>query len=99
LSQHPLNSLPQAVVNAYCCFCGCYALQEEDFNAHIAGLPLEYAVTAAGAAASGASSPTLPPGSSSSSSSSKAGDAAAATDKLLAALSQAVDAQVTMNQN
>ncbi|WIA23577.1 hypothetical protein OEZ85_000294 [Tetradesmus obliquus] len=75
---------------------GCVC-EEEDFNAHIAGLPLEYAVTAAGAAASGASSPTPIPGSSSSS---KPGDAAAATDKLLAALSQAVDSQdLSMKQH
>lgn len=56
--------------------------QEEDFNAHIAGLPLEHVSTAAGAAAAG----TNPgPGSNSSSSDH--------TDKVLAAISHAIDSQ------
>lgn len=59
-------------------------MQEEDFNAHIAGLPLEHMTTAAGAAATGMSQPT--PTSSSSSTQNP-------SDKIFAAISQAIDSQ------
>ncbi|KAF8061133.1 NAA35 [Scenedesmus sp. PABB004] len=63
---------------------GCVC-EEEDFNAHVAGLPLERAVTATGAAATGAADAPQPDAAA-------AAAAAAASDKLLASITAAADA-------
>lgn len=95
--QHQLAFTAAAtLLSASCCF-----IQEEDFNVHIAGLPIEHATTAAGAPATGV---TNAPANASSSSNSRAGSTAATaaaaaavasakSDKVCAALSQAIDGQ------
>lgn len=44
----------------YCGWLLILLLQEEDFNVHIAGLPLEHATTAAGAPATGMATASVP---------------------------------------
>jgi len=89
-----------AAAAAVCC------VQEEDFNVHIAGLPLEHCTTAAGAPATGIP-PHNTPAHSSSSSNKKVSAAATAAataaaaervDKVFAALAQAIDAQEVASQ-